>query len=153
MLYVHYQAFCEIMADLIHIVYVSFSSISLTEKEIIDLLTEVRKKNKEQNVTGLLLYNNESFIQVIEGSKKTIHALFEKIKQDNRHENVVKLLEEPIKKRAFPDWSMGFRQITSKQTARIPGFSSFMFAETSETAIQKSTQQVIYLLNQFKVHT
>jgi len=141
------------MADLIHIVYVSFSSISLTEKEIIDLLREIRKKNKEHKVTGLLLYNDKSFIQVIEGATNTINTLFEKIKQDNRHENVVKLLEEPIENRAFPDWSMGFRQITSEQTARIPGFSRFMFTETSETAIQKSTQQVIYLLNQFKVHT
>jgi len=141
------------MANLIHIVYVSFSSISLSEKEIIDLLTEVRKKNKDQNVTGLLLYNNESFIQVIEGATKTIHALFEKIKNDKRHENVVKLLEEPIENRAFPDWSMGFRQITKKQTAKIPGFSNFMFAETPETAVQKSTEQVVYLLNQFKAHT
>ena len=141
------------MADLIHLVYVSFANKSLTEKELESLLTEIRKKNAQQNVTGLLLYNDLNFIQVIEGTKKTIHKVFNSIEQDSRHTNVVKLLEEPIKKRAFPDWSMGYRKLSKEQSSGIPGFSNFLNGEDQENIIRGSTQQVMYLLDSFRKYT
>jgi hypothetical protein len=141
------------MADLIHLVYVSFANKSLTEKELESLLTEIRKKNAQQNVTGLLLYNDLNFIQVIEGTKKTIHKVFNSIEQDSRHTNVVKLLEEPIKKRAFPDWSMGYRKLSKEQSSSIPGFSNFLNGEDQENIIRGSTQQVMYLLDSFRKYT
>lgn len=141
------------MTDLIQLVYVSFASKSLTEKELEGLLTEIREKNAQQNVTGLLLYNDLNFIQVIEGATGTIHNLFNAIERDSRHNNVVKLLEEPIKKRAFPDWSMGYRKLSKEQSSGIPGFSNFMYAENPEKLIKGSTEQVMYLLNSFRRYT
>lgn len=141
------------MKDLIHIVYVSFAQNNLSEKELKHLLREIRKKNAEQGITGLLLYNDGSFIQVIEGSEEVIHRVFTSISKDNRHTNVVKLLEEPIDHRAFPDWSMGFRQISDKQSSSIPGFSDFMHRENPAQTIRSSTEQVIYLLNSFRKYT
>jgi len=141
------------MKDLIHIVYVSFSSEELSEAELQSLLKEVRSKNEQQQVTGLLLHNDGSFIQVIEGRQQTIQELFERIKKDSRHTNVVKLLEEPIKKRAFPDWSMGFRKISPEQSSAIPGFSNFMHEDNPVKTIQGSTRQVVYLLNSFRMYT
>ena len=111
------------MKELIHIVYVSFAQKELSEKELTGLLKEIRSKNAEQGITGLLLYNDGAFIQVIEGSKEIINRVFKSISNDQRHTNVVKLLEEPIVQRAFPDWTMGFRQISDEQSASIPGFS------------------------------
>jgi len=141
------------MPDLIHIVYVSFAYKALSEKELDALLAGIRKKNEPRNVTGLLLYNDLNFIQVIEGAEKTIHNLFEAIEQDTRHTNIVKLLEESIEKRAFPDWSMGFRRISKKQTSRLPGFSDFLTAEDPEKVISGSTEQVMYLLDSFRRYT
>ena len=141
------------MKDLIHIVYVSFSNEELSEKDLETLLQEIRSKNEQQQVTGLLLYNDGSFIQVIEGSQQTIRDLFNRIRGDERHTNVVKLLEEPIKTRAFPDWSMGFRKISSEQSSAIPGFSNFMHEPNPVKTIQGSTRQVVYLLNSFRKYT
>jgi len=50
----------------------------------------------------LLLYNEEAFIQVIEGKREIIKNLFGRISKDSRHSNMVKLLGKPIEKRAFP---------------------------------------------------
>jgi len=141
------------MKDLIHIVYVSFARENFSEKDLKTLLKEIRKKNADQGVTGLLLYNNGSFIQVIEGKQEIIHRLFTSISRDLRHTNVVKLLEEPIRYRAFPDWSMGFREISDEQSVSIPGFSDFMHRENPVQTIQNSTEQVIYLLNSFRKYT
>jgi len=141
------------MSVLFHIAYVSFSFKSLTEKELEELLLDIRNRNKKQNVTGLLLYNDGSFIQVIEGEKETLNHLFEKISKDNRHENIVKLVEEPIEKRAFPDWSMGFEVLNYKQIDHIPGYSKFMNSENPEELIKESTREIMHLLNSFRKYT
>jgi hypothetical protein len=141
------------MERLIHIVYVSFSNKPLSEQEILDLLTEIREKNRKKMVTGLLLYNNQAFIQVIEGTEHSINSLFNNIKKDPRHGNIVKLLEEEIDARAFPDWSMGFSMISKKESDEIPGFSDFMHAENPEEILQNSKKEVVYLLNKFKMYT
>ena len=141
------------MSDLIHIVYVSVSSERLSEKYLDDFLSAIRKRNKQRRVTGLLLYNDEFFIQVIEGSKETIHNLFEIIKNDSRHSNIVKLLEESIESRSFPDWSMGYRKINQTQTDRIPGFSNCMQTDQPDEIISGTTEELMYLLNSFRKHT
>ena len=141
------------MKDLIHIVYVSFSQKYLSDNQLDELLIDIRKRNKKQKVTGLLLYNDGSFIQLIEGNSKVIKSLFEKIKQDNRHTNVVLLLEEKIKKRAFPDWAMGYVKLNKEQMKSIPGYSDFMNSDDSIHIIESTTREAMRLLNSFKIHT
>ncbi|WP_372645401.1 BLUF domain-containing protein [Ancylomarina sp.] len=141
------------MADLIHIVYLSYSVKELSESELNSLLATIRRKNEVQNITGLLLYNDEAFIQVIEGNRETIHQIFDLISKDSRHSNIVKLLEEPITKRAFPDWSMGFRKIDKEQNLQLPGFSDFMHTDKSTVSMKGITKEVMHLLNSFRKHT
>ena len=143
----------QTMADLIHIVYLSYSVKELSESELNSLLATIRKKNEIQNITGLLLYNDEAFIQVIEGNRETIHQIFDLISKDSRHSNIVKLLEEPITKRAFPDWSMGFRKIDKEQNLQLPGFSDFMQNKHSEIDYEECAAAVRHLLYSFRKHT
>jgi len=140
------------MTQLKHIVYVSFSSKALNNAELKALLKVIRQKNKANGISGLLLYNNSTFIQVIEGLEDTLHQVFEKIKKDTRHTNVVILLEEAIQSRTFPGWYMGFQQIRGHQTKKIKGFSDFMNDSSSEL-LKGSTQDVMHLLTSFKKHT
>ncbi|MBN2595460.1 BLUF domain-containing protein [Labilibaculum sp.] len=138
------------MTDLIHIVYLSYSSKELSENELNDLLAVIRRKNEIQNITGLLLYNDEAFIQVIEGDREMINKIFDLICKDTRHTNVLKLLEEPITKRAFPDWSMGFRKISKEQNMQLPGYSDFMQNKHSEIDNVKCAAAVRHLLYSFR---
>ncbi|MCZ4694949.1 hypothetical protein DWB61_08100 [Ancylomarina euxinus] len=138
------------MADLIHIVYLSYSEKELSESELNGFLATIRRKNEIQNITGLLLYNDEAFIQVIEGKREIIQNLFKLISKDSRHSNMVKLLEEPIEKRDFPGWSMGFRKLNKQQTPRVPGYSDFM---QNKDAIMDCSDAVMHLLYSFRKHT
>lgn len=142
------------MSELIQLVYVSLSSSNeLSEDDLKNLLVEIRKKNKVKGVTGLLLYNNGSFIQVIEGEKLMIRSLYNKIEKDSRHNTIVMLAENKIKKRSFPDWTMGYFQISNKQAAQIPGFSDFIDPESRRKILENSTTEVMYLLNSFREYT
>jgi hypothetical protein len=141
------------MPDLIHIVYMSFSSKALSETELNGFLATIRRKNQTQNITGLLLYSDGAFIQVIEGERDIIHHTFKLIAQDPRHSSIVKLIEEPISKRNFPSWSMGFRQLEDSNKASIVGYSDFMQNDKSKFDTIECAESVRHLLSSFKKHT
>ncbi len=141
------------MSGLIHIVYLSYSKKELSESELNGFLASIRRRNEIQNITGLLLYKDGAFIQIIEGERDIILNLFDSISSDSRHSNIVKLIEEPISKRAFPAWAMGFRKLDKQQNVLIPGFSDFMQNEHSKIDYKNCAEAVKHLLYSFRKHT
>ncbi|NOU60890.1 BLUF domain-containing protein [Marinifilum caeruleilacunae] len=141
------------MPNLIHIVYVSFSRFKLSELELDQLLAEIRPKNLANGVTGLLLYNDEIFIQVIEGEQDTINSLYDRLEKDRRHTNIVKILEEEIKQRSFPDWSMGYHKLSKEESNDLPGYTDLMTAEDLRTSLKQSSKAIIDLVEKFMKYT
>ncbi len=141
------------MNELIHIVYISFAEKHFTPQDLKALLGDIRPKNAERGITGLLLFQNGAFIQVIEGPSQAIHSLFEVIQKDRRHSRIVKLVEEPIEKRGFPDWSMGFRDISARKTSRLKGFTDLLDHPNPDQKLREITPQVRYLLKSFTKYT
>ncbi|MCF4102361.1 BLUF domain-containing protein [Gillisia sp. M10.2A] len=88
--------------------YVSTVDRELNEKEIIEVLDWSKNWNNSHNITGLLLYSEGNFFQVIEGEKEDIKSLFERIKQDSRHHNIIKIFEREIHKEAFDGYISDF---------------------------------------------
>ena len=100
-------------------------------KELEQLLGQCRKNNERLGVTGMLLFEKTSFFQVLEGPSDSVAFLIEKIARDSRHESMLKVVHEPIGKRSFGDWSMGYPDVTLDQLAEIPGLNDFFVAEQS----------------------
>lgn len=112
--------------ELVHCIYCSVStSAGFGHSELSALLEKCRINNAKFNVTGMLLYKNHSFFQVLEGDRPTIEFLFEKISADTRHKRVTKVILEPIDTRTFGRWSMGHPRVTSKELAKISGLNDF----------------------------
>jgi len=65
------------------------------DAEISQILQAARRNNKEQNVTGALLFNSSYFAQALEGPKLAIEQIFEKIQRDPRHGEVTVLSSQP----------------------------------------------------------
>jgi hypothetical protein len=93
------------------LVYVSTRKSNCTDVEIQKILNSCKKNNPSLEITGVLLYSDTKFIQLVEGNSKVITALYDKIKGDNRHSNTMMISYGPIKDRAFPSWHMGARKI------------------------------------------
>lgn len=55
------------------------------------------------------------FLQLLEGEKETVENLFEKIKDDKRHSNIVLIVKEKVEERLFSDWSMAFHELNSSK--------------------------------------
>lgn len=94
--------------QLIELIYFSFPIRSFKELEINKMLHQVRPKNQAMDVSGILLYANEQFLQVLEGRRKDVNNIFQSISHDARHFDVNLLSVRDIDQRSFSHWDMAF---------------------------------------------
>jgi hypothetical protein len=97
------------------LVYVSNRKVNCTEAEIEKILASCKKNNPPLNITGILLYSDKKFIQLVEGEYKVINDLYTKIKTDPRHDQTMLIAMGPIKEKSFPSWHMGARKIVGNE--------------------------------------
>jgi hypothetical protein len=111
--------------DLVSLIYVSVAAQDLKESEVARLLLTARSRNVVAGLTGMLVYQDRHFLQVLEGPRTAVEAVFNKIAEDPRHTRVSKLVVEPIEVRSFGDWTMGYSQATPQFLKGIPGANDF----------------------------
>ena len=112
--------------SLIHLGYISRSQELMSDDQLDELLEQARSDNRSRSITGMLLYSDGSFFQVIEGLANDVEEIFKIISADSRHSNIRILFKEDIPNRNFHDWSMGFQRMSSAEVARITGINNVM---------------------------
>lgn len=117
-LYLHKIRNWWLIMSLIRLVYTSLVSGTLSNWDIELILESARKNNFDQGVTGILYFNNNHFLQCLEGDREKVNALYNKIVNDERHHKVVILDYQEVHCRDFNDWSMGYIP-TSSTTAPL----------------------------------
>jgi hypothetical protein len=124
------------------LIYSSYAVPGLKEEELKSMLVQSRERNKEHLVTGLLLYFDGKFIQLIEGEKQTIKQLYYNITNDERHSSIVLLKDGDIDVPYFADWSMGYRTVQSHELVNEGGFKDL----NSPDALQKQSALKLFKL-------
>jgi hypothetical protein len=94
------------MKSLISLIYASRSTEYFHEHEIPELLQQVRISNAKREITGMLLYIDGSFLQVLEGQPEMVDVLFSRILTDKRHTQLTLIARDSIPERAFEGWTM-----------------------------------------------
>lgn len=115
---------------LIHCIYASAASRPIAERELQAILEHSRVNNAGLDITGMLLHVEGSFFQVLEGPAERVAALFDRISQDERHEGVVEIIREPLPRRAFGQWSMGFVSARPPEVLAAIGGNDFFGARS-----------------------
>lgn len=118
--------------NLYHVLYRSTATRRFTSSELFELLEKARHFNVKSQITGMLLYSEGHFVQVIEGPEKVIRTLHSRILQDSRHHHVETVDEGPLLARQFAEWSMDFGfaplpaagQEPGTPTPALPGLST-----------------------------
>ncbi|MGB5735072.1 MAG: BLUF domain-containing protein [Thiohalocapsa sp.] len=100
--------------------YASTTTREMQRQDLLELLTYARKHNAGIGVTGLLLFQGQHFLQVLEGDAETVRELFKHICKDPRHGNVALLFEELVSERQYRDWSMGFQALDGSEWMEFP---------------------------------
>lgn len=112
-------------AGLTRLVYASAATTPFTPQQLQDLLALARRRNAAAGITGMLLYLNGSFFQVLEGPSDVVDGLFATISSDPRHDRVRVLLQEPAPYREFGDWSMGLARLDAADLGAVDGLNDF----------------------------
>ena len=121
--------------DLIHLLYVSLLRDG-DESVLPAILESARRHNARQGITGMLLYRNGHFLQVLEGPSAAVQETYGRILQDERHRYVCKLDELRVERRAFGQWTMGFQALDGRELARHPDVA-ILFESTAEEIAQR----------------
>lgn len=132
-----------------YLLYVSIATIDFTEPELDGLLAQARRKNEAAGVTGMLLFKAGTFMQILEGDEKALHALHLRIFRDPRHRNIVILSEGRLAHREFPDWSMGFERIDPGTSPADEGFVPLSEVATEQFPHPGDIQRALRLLRRF----
>ena len=106
----------------VQLVYVSAAAHLMKESELVAILETARIENANLNVTGMLLYAEGAFIQVLEGDAQAVERLLRKIKRDARHRRFLILLDRVIHDRDFDGWSMAFQRVSQQELDQIAGY-------------------------------
>lgn len=102
-----------------HILYRSRATSRPTEADLQQLLGHARAHNARTHITGLLLYSDGRYVQVLEGPQDEVQAVYARILRDPRHTQVVTVSEGIRPARCFPSWSMALGTLAQPAVARV----------------------------------
>lgn len=132
------------------LVYVSSATLPFSGEDLRALLATCRKNNAGLGVTGMLLYKDGNFMQLIEGDQGAVLGLYAKIAADGRHGGEITLNKGFVEERQFPDWSMAFRDLGLPEERSSPGYSEFLNSSLTGREFSENPSRAQKLLLTFK---
>ena len=91
--------------DIKHLIY-SSKPINFDDVSISDILKSSQNNNKNDGITGALIFREDIYLQFLEGPENKVDKAFNKIASDPRHKNVLKLKEDITNRKLFTSWAM-----------------------------------------------
>jgi Sensors of blue-light using FAD len=92
---------------LVRLLYASRAAEAVTHDLIEAILQSSRKHNPAFGITGVLCYGGDVYMQVLEGGRDAVNALYNKIVRDERHRDIALLHYQEVAERKFAGWTMG----------------------------------------------
>lgn len=135
--------------------YISEPFPWITIEDINNILMTSQAFNSANNITGCLIYTKRTFMQLLEGEKKLIDQLYQRIEKDKRHFNVQLVHTTDADKRIFPSWAMaylGLQESTSAENINEIQQKLVLLSEgasVSEINLHQFWNQVYEVLKEF----
>jgi sporulation-control protein spo0M len=108
---------------LVRLMYASRTTGAIGPEELTAILRKSRQNNPGAGVTGLLCLSGGIFLQVLEGGRLQVSALYNRIAADPRHRDVALLSYDEIEERSFAGWSMGVIDLSRLNPALLMKYS------------------------------
>lgn len=104
---------------------------------MIEMLNTIRQHNRLNGISGCLIHQDGEFMQLLEGKQQVVHALRDRIRADQRHEDFRVIAEGPLQQRVFNDCGMVLRHVGDSEGSKQPDFSAWQkrkipFAELAD---------------------
>lgn len=109
---------------LYQMIYSSQAASAMSVADLEQILVDARAGNEARNVTGVLIYVDGVFLQILEGDKDTVLGLVSSIAADTRHTTVKVFHEAAVEERTFGNWRMAYLDASADQVSAwlgLPG--------------------------------
>ncbi|MBJ6367826.1 BLUF domain-containing protein [Snuella sedimenti] len=127
------------------ICYISDSQNFKSEDNLLNLYNKAKTNNLKHNITGILIYKNGNFLQVLEGEQEMVDNTFKRISLDSRHKNIIKVINTTVEQRIFEDYNFGFTTIDNRN--ELNNLNDYL--EWLKDADSKSANKVIAMVENF----
>lgn len=104
------------------IVYTSSAAPGVSEADLADILNASRVNNARWHLSGVLLFEGGSFLQVVEGPSWPLERAMRRIETDRRHTGLDVLSDVETDRRCFGDWAMGYQTPDGQEPGRGGSF-------------------------------
>ena len=135
---------------MIQITYLSSATRAMSQDDLEDILRTARETNARLGITGMLLYGNKTFIQILEGEEDVVQKLVKTIKRDPRHTNFQIVKQKPIERHEYADWSMGFKRVSGEDFEAVKGLEDFEEKDFNTTFLEGHASIVDSLMDHFR---
>ncbi len=99
------------MAKLYALTYLSRAARDLLPEELDSILLQARLFNAAEQITGVLLYGDGRFFQLLEGPEASVLKVFDRVSRAQAHKSIRVLSKGPIAERFFESWHMVFTHL------------------------------------------
>lgn len=116
--------------QMIQLIYSSDAREGMVYRDFAAIMEQAAATNREIGISGMLCHGSGQFLQVLEGERAAVSALYHHILTDPRHIHCTLMLVRDIDTRDFPEWSMrmidwGDGSAQSRRPSR-PGLPAFV---------------------------
>jgi hypothetical protein len=101
------------------LIYVSSATETFTREKFLDLSFVMSAENAKSGITGMLVFKDGNFMEVLEGEEAEVKAVFSKTNLDPRHTLVSVIQEGEIQDREYPTWVMTFHNPDTGQYEHV----------------------------------
>ena len=112
---------------MIRLVYVSACAQSVQLEDVESILRVAETWNAKREISGMLCWSGEFFLQCLEGERGPVTQCFAHIARDRRHHSVELIVSSPTTVRWFSSWGMGFTRLMSSNRVDLPNFAGGSF--------------------------
>lgn len=131
-------------------IYVSTAKPSVNKETLVDILNQAREKNARLGITGMLLYKDGNFMQLLEGEEQVVRDLYDTIARDDRHFDSLAIFADQAEERMFADWTMGFHDLGDPALRSLPGFAPFRDIDFSRKGVSADVAACLDVLAFFR---
>lgn len=105
------------------LIYTSTAKVMLSEDELGQILLSARRHNARADTTGILVYHEGRFLQVLEGLEAQVRACYKRVRADARHYDCISLGDEAVAGRLFNHSWMAYSLLADLNASQQRQFS------------------------------
>jgi hypothetical protein len=136
---------------MLQMIYTSEAKTKFSPAELQELLLIARRNNDRDAITGMLLYEDGTFLQVLEGENDVVEATYQRIAADKRHHKIMLIARFEVDHRSFHDWEMGFFDASGGKLLQLLGYSNFLSKRSVELENLEDGDKAREVLLNFKL--